>query len=107
MKCLLFTSDGRLAFQADVASRFECFDVADSIDHSQWATMYTLEEPEDVAAAITTAIAAIPSGGESGSPPFPSAEDCAAAWGIGFVMVVGCYVIARSVGAVVNFIDKP
>lgn len=45
-------------------------------------------------------------GGGSSSETLPSPEDAAAAWGIGFVMVVGCYVIARSVGAVVNFINR-
>jgi hypothetical protein len=50
-------------------------------------------------------VLSVTSGGGDPSTSFPSPEDAAAAWGIGFVMVVGCYVIARSVGAVVNFIN--
>lgn len=34
----------------------------------------------------------------------PPPADIAAAWGAGFTIVVGCYAIARTVGAVVNFI---
>lgn len=34
----------------------------------------------------------------------PPPDQIAAAWGVGFTTVVGCYVIARMVGAVVNFL---
>ena len=34
----------------------------------------------------------------------PPTEQLSAAWGASFVLVVGCYVIARQIGAVVNFL---
>lgn len=36
----------------------------------------------------------------------PPPAQLSAAWSASFVLVVGCYVIARQIGAVVNFIPK-
>lgn len=35
---------------------------------------------------------------------FPSPADFSSAWGVGFVLVVGCYLIGWSAGAVLRFI---
>lgn len=51
-------------------------------------------------AALMAASASAP----SSSSTLPPAEDLAAAWGASFTLVVGCYAIARAIGAVVNFL---
>lgn len=95
VRCVLVMPDGRIGGWYSVGNEEygACYD---------WAISSGLEY--DTVIPISEADGSQSSG--SGSPPLPSAEDAATAWGIGFVLVVGCYVIARSVGAVVNFIDS-
>jgi len=99
-----YDADGRtLAFFENGTSRESCHQLAiDGFGPPDGVYSYCLEVATGM--DLDAAVEAVSSG--SGSVPFPSAEDAAAAWGIGFVLVVGCYVIARSVGAVVNFINE-
>jgi hypothetical protein len=98
---MLVNSSGAVAGLSDVSAPGECYVWAYSsgIEHDHSLVIAT---PDDVHAAIEAAGA----GGAADPFPFPPAEDIGAAWGAGFVMVVGCYAIARAVGAVLNFIDR-
>lgn len=89
MNCLLITTDGRIASSLDVASADDCTAAASAPDAP--ASSYSL-------------LLSTPSDGVGGVDSLPPPDQLATAWGVGFVMVVGCYVIARSVGVVVNFL---
>lgn len=50
-------------------------------------------------------LVAAPPGGAASSPfELPPTADMATAWGISFGLVVGCYAIARQVGAVLSIL---
>lgn len=61
------------------------------------ADSFVLLDPATAAAVVGAASA--PS-----SSSLPPSTDLAAAWGASFVLVVGCYVIARYAGAVVSML---
>jgi hypothetical protein len=92
MNCLGLSADGRIVAASHQVSEQACAD---------W--LVANQPPEPVQSML---IVSTPDDAGTGSTQLPSAQDSAAAWGVGFVMVVGCYVIARSVGAVVNFINR-
>lgn len=59
-----------------------------------------------VAAELVEIKAAMGAASAPGGSPdaLPPAEDIAAAWGVGFVLVVGCFVLGRMAGAVLSML---
>lgn len=76
MQCLTLTEDGRIAGITPVTSADQCP-----------TSSLLVAEPGDLA-----------------SPALPSAEELGAAWSASFVLVVGCFVIAKQAGAVLSML---